>query len=62
MLMKLESEMNLIEIENAKDPTATITETIEFSLIENRRSLVCLGMRVNHVFFRLKYIKIIFKN
>jgi hypothetical protein len=62
--MKLESEMNLIEIENAKDPTATITETIEFSLIENRGSLVCLGMRmrVNHVFFRLKYIKIIFKN
>jgi hypothetical protein len=62
MLMKLESEMNLIEIENAKDPTATITETIEFSLIENRGSLVCLEMRVNHVFFRLKYIKIIFKN
>jgi hypothetical protein len=62
MLMKLESEMNLIEIENAKDPTATITETIEFSLIENRGSLVCLGMRVNHVFFKLKYIKIIFKN
>jgi hypothetical protein len=38
--MKLESEMNLIEIENAKDPTATITETKEFSLIENQGLLV----------------------
>lgn len=39
--MKLESEMKLNEIENAKDPTATITETIEFSLFENK---VCSEM------------------